>query len=147
MDFPARMVTQFAAQPFNGERRRRDDPLLTAGLHDQGRQMRQAVVFHRLRQQSRRHFRRRPLAEITQSELFLALDSMALPVSLRRQVVIDRVREHADLIGDKCEQRGGWSLADTQRPARIAQIATHQGMAQAVVVAAAAPDRRQVARR
>jgi len=37
MDFPAGLVTQLAAQPFNGERRWRDDPLLTSGLHHQGR--------------------------------------------------------------------------------------------------------------
>jgi hypothetical protein len=92
MNFPAGLVTQLAAQPFNGELRRRDDPLLTAGLHHQGRQMRQAVVFHRLRQQSRGYFRRRPFAEVTQSELFLALNGMALPVPLRRQVFLDRNR-------------------------------------------------------
>jgi hypothetical protein len=147
MNFPAGLVTQLAAQPFNGELRRRDDTLLTAGLHHQGRQMRQAVVFHRLRQQSRGYFRRRPFAEVTQSELFLALNGMALPVPLRRQVFIDRNREHVDLIRDKFEQRGGWPLAYTQCPARIAQIATHQSVAQAVVVAAPAPDGRQVARR
>jgi hypothetical protein len=50
MHFPAGLVAQLATQPFNGAWRRRDDPLLTAGLHDQGRQMHKSIILHRLRQ-------------------------------------------------------------------------------------------------
>lgn len=43
MHFPACLVAQLATQPFNGARQRRDDLLLSAGLHDQGGQMRKSI--------------------------------------------------------------------------------------------------------
>jgi hypothetical protein len=45
-----------------------------------------------------------------------------------------------DLPGDKRDQRRRRSLADTQRPSRMAEVAKHQRVAEAAVIAPAPPD-------
>ena len=55
-----------------------------------------------------------------------------------------RLRKNVDLLGDERQQRGRRSLAGAQRTAGIAQVAKHQRVTEAVVIAAAAPNRGEV---
>jgi hypothetical protein len=102
--------------------------------------MSRQVVFDRLRHEDFYQFARRPPTKGTQSELLLAVDSMMLAISLRREVLVNRLRENSDLLGDKCKQPSGWLFASTQWAARIAQVAEHEGVAETIVIAAGAPD-------
>lgn len=71
----------------------------------------------------------------------LALDGLALTGALARQVVADRARKDLDLLGDEPEQGRRRTYASAQRARRELQVAEHQCVAEAVVAAAAAPDR------
>ena len=106
--------------------------------------MSQPVVLHRLRQKLLHQLRRRVLAEVTKSDLLLALDGLTLPVPFICKILINRCWEHADLFCNKFEHGRGRPFADLQSPARIAQVATHESEAQAVVVATTAGDGSQV---
>ena len=54
------------------------------------------------------------------------------------------VRKNIDLFGDERQQRGRGPFAGAQRTARVTQVAKHQRIAEAVVIATAAPDHREV---
>jgi hypothetical protein len=62
----------------------------------------------------------------------------------RREVRVNRLRENPDLLGDKCQQCSRRPFAGAEDAARVAQIAKHQGVAEAIVIAVGAPDCRQV---
>jgi hypothetical protein len=109
--------------------------------------MRQPVVFHRLRQKSFCQFRRRMFAEGPKSKLLLTLDGVALSVPLSSKVLVNRLWEYADLLCNELEQGRRRPFADAESPTGIAQIATHDGVTQTVVVAAAARDGCQVSLR
>jgi hypothetical protein len=141
---PAALMTELGAKPFKCERRRTNDPTLPARFHGQCRQMSKPVVLHRLRQKRLCQFRRRVLAEVTKSDLLLALDGMTLPVPCICKILINRCWEHADLFCNKLEHGRRRPFADLQSPTGIAQIATHEGEAQAAVIAATTRDGSQV---
>jgi hypothetical protein len=65
---------------------------------------------------------------------------------LRGQILVDGVRKNPDLVSDECKQVGWRSLAGAQRTTGEAQVAEHERMAEAVVIAAAAPDHDEVSR-
>ncbi len=144
MHLLACVVPQLAAQPLQPRDRGHDDVALPAHLHCQAGEEGQPVVLDRLRQQGAHQFRRRAPAEGLHPKLVLALDRLTLPGPLRGQVVADRAWEDFDLLGDEPEQCCRRAFAGAQRAAREPQVAEHQRMAEAVVVAAAAPDRGQV---
>ena len=69
---------------------------------------------------------------------------MAPPVPLRGEIILDRLRKSVNLLGDKQQKRPRWLFARLQRAARVAQIAKHEGVAEAIMIATAAPDRGKV---
>jgi len=141
---PAALMTELSTKPFERERRRTDYSTLPARFQGQCRQMSQPVVLHRVRQERLCQFRCRVLAEVTKSSLPLALDGLTLPIPFICKILINRRGEHADLFCNKFEHGHRRPFADLQSPAGIAQIAAHEGEAQAVVVAATARDGCQV---
>lgn len=140
MDFPSGLIAEFAAQPFERVRSWNDDPPFPAGLHRQRRQVDETVVFDRLRQQDLGQFCRRSPAERMQAELTLTFDGMMLAVPLRRKVCVDHLREDLDLLSDECKQCSRRAFASPQGSAGVAQVAEHESVAEAIVIAAGAPD-------
>lgn len=112
--------------------------------HHRSRQEGEPIVLDRLREQRLCHLSGSKPAERAQPELLLALDRVALPVPLRREIFVDAVRKNLDLICNEHQQRGRRSLADAQCAAREAQVAEHQRVTEPVVIAAAAPDRGKI---
>jgi hypothetical protein len=72
--------------------------------------------------------------------LFLALDGMSLSVAILREIVVDAVWKHLNLSRDEPQQRDRRPLARTQRPPRETQVAEHQCVTEAIMVATAASD-------
>jgi len=106
--------------------------------------MEKPVIFYRLRQEGICQFRRRALAKETQTKLLLALDRMALAVPICGKVSIYRIWEYLDLISNEFEEGDRRSFSNTQSPAGITQIATHQSVTQAILVPMTAPNGDQV---
>ncbi len=144
MRLPARGMAQISAQTLQRCRRRDDDAARAARLHHRSRQEGEPIVLDRLREQRLCHLSGSKPAERAQPELLLALDRVALPVPLRREIFVDAVRKNLDLICNEHQQRGRRSLADAQCAAREAQVAEHQRVTEPVVIAAAAPDRGKI---
>ena len=107
--------------------------------------MAEPIVLDRLRQKYAGQFSRKTFAERAEAKLFLALDSVALAVSFLGNVCVDRFRKNIDLFSNKCQQGGCGPLANTHGAAGISQVAAREGVAEAVVIAAAALDCCQVA--
>jgi hypothetical protein len=93
---------QISAQSLQGRRRRNDNAAHPARLHHRFRQEGEAVVLDRLREQRIFQFSGDAPAERAQPELILALDRVALPVPLRREIFVEAVRKSPDLI---CNER------------------------------------------
>ena len=74
----------------------------------------------------------------------LQFGSMPAPILLGGEIVIDGLRTHIDLFGDKRDQSRWRPLIGPQRPPRITQVAQQQRIAEAAVIAATAPDHRQI---
>jgi len=102
MRLPARAVAQISTQTLQCCGRRDDDAARAARLHHRSRQEGESVVLDRLREQCLCHLGGSKPAERTQPELPLALDHVALPVPLRREIFVDAVRKSLDLI---CNER------------------------------------------
>src|SRR3954469_5426665 len=144
MRLSAGMVAEFSAKPLQGGRCRDDNLALAARLHHQLGQRGEPVVLDRLRQESICQFGGGALPKGAKSKSLLALDRLTLTGPLRGQIRVDGVRKNPDLVSDERKQ-GGWrSLAGAQRTTGEAQVAEHQCMAEAVVIAAAAPDRGEI---
>jgi hypothetical protein len=69
---------------------------------------------------------------------------MAPSIPLLGEIVLDRLRKSVNLLCDEQEKRPRRPLTRPQRTARIAQIAKHEGIAEAIMVAATAADRSEV---
>ena len=106
--------------------------------------MGEPIVLDRLRQQCVGQFSSKTFAERTESKLLLAFDSVALAVSLLGNVCVDRFRKNIDLFSNKCQQGCCGPLANAHGATGISQVAAHEGVAEAVVIAAATFDRCQV---
>ena len=83
-------------------------------------------------------------AERTEPKFLLAFDGVALAVPLLGEVCVDRCWKNIDLFSNKCQQSRWWPLTNAHGATGISQVAAHQGIAEAVVITAAAVDRRQV---
>ena len=98
MRLPSRAMAQISAQTLQRCRRRDDDPACAARLHHRFRQEGEPIVLDRLHEQRLCHLSGSKLAKRAQPELLLALDRVALPVSVRHEVFVDAVRKGLDLI-------------------------------------------------
>jgi hypothetical protein len=112
--------------------------------HHQSGQEGKPVVLDRLRQQHVYQLSRSAFPEGAQPELLLALDRASLPVSLGSEIFVDAVRKNIDLRRDEGQRGRRRTLASTQCAPRETQVAEHQRIAEAVVVAAAATDRGKI---
>src|SRR5260370_42469785 len=65
---------------------------------------------------------------------------MAPSVPLRGEIVLDRLRKSVNLLCNEQEKRPRRPLARLQRTARIAQIAKHEGVAEAITIATTAAE-------
>ena len=101
MGLLAGAVAKFGAEPFQGLGRRDDDPMIAAGLHHQPGQDGELVVLDRRAKQRVRQFGRGVPAEGAQPEPRLALDGVALPGPLRREIAIEAVRQDVNLGRDE----------------------------------------------
>jgi hypothetical protein len=69
---------------------------------------------------------------------------MAAAILLRGQIAVSGFGKNVDLRGDKTDESGRWPFVCPQRTAGVPQVAKHKGVTEAVVIAAAAPDQRDV---
>lgn len=106
--------------------------------------MNQPVVLDGVRQQPGRQQSCRARPERTQPQPVLHLGGMAHAIPFGGEIGIDRLWQNIDLFSDECQQRFRGPLAGAERAARMAQVAEHQRMTEAVVIAPAPPDRREV---
>src|SRR3954469_7954229 len=146
MRLSAGMVAEFSAKPLQGGRRRDHNLALAARLHHQLGQRGEPIVFDRLRQESISQFGGGASPKGAKAKSLLALDGLTLTGPLRGQIRVDSVRKNPDLVSDERKQDGRRSLAGAQRTTGEAQVAEHERMAEAVVIAAAAPDRGEISR-
>jgi len=144
MRLPARAMAQISAQTLQRCRRRDDNAARAARLHHQIGQEGEPIVLDRQHEQRLCHLSGSKLAKRAQPKLLLALDRVALPVPVRREIFVDAVRKGLDLICNERPQRRRGALAGAQRAAGEAQVAEHQRVAEPIVIAAAAPDRDEV---
>src|SRR4051812_11373446 len=144
MRLSAGMVAEFSAKPLQGGRCRDHNLALVARLHHLLGQIGELIVLDRLRQESICQFGGGASPKGAKAKSLLALDGLALTGPLRSQILIDGVRKNPDLVSDEREQDGRRSLAGAQRTTGEAQVAEHECMAEAVVIAAAAPDRGEI---
>jgi hypothetical protein len=113
MGFSACMVTEVGAEPFKRGGRRDDNTAPAAILHHQFGQVSEPIVLDRLRQKDAGQFSRETSAERAESELFLALDRVALAIPFLGNVFVNRFRKDIDLISNKCQQRRWWPLPNS----------------------------------
>ncbi len=69
---------------------------------------------------------------------------MTLSVPFGREIRVDAVRKHIELVGNEGQQRRRWMLAGAQRATGKAQIAKHRPVAETVMIATAAADRGKI---
>ena len=144
LDLPSRPKAELDAEAFEAPRRRDDDAPLAAFLHDQLGEMEESVVLKGLRMKGLGEFRRGVLPEGAQPKPVLQFGSMPAAILLGGKVVIDDFRPHIDLFSNKQDQNRWRPLVGPQRPPRMAEVAQHQRVAEATVIAAAAPDHREI---
>jgi len=111
MHLPPRAVAQISTQTLQRRGRWGDEAARATLLHHRSRQEGEPVVLDRPREQRLCHLSGSKPAERTQPEMLLALDCVALPVPLRREIFVDAARKSLDLIGNECAQRSRRSLA------------------------------------
>lgn len=107
--------------------------------------MQEPVILDGVGQQPRRQLGTRARAEGTEAQPLLQLCGMTPTILLRCQILLNGFGQDIDLVGDKRDQGGGRSLVGSQRPAGMTQVAQHDSVAEAAMVAAAAADDRDVA--
>ena len=79
-------------------------------------------------------------AERAQPKALLALDGVALAAPLGTASIVGRVGRDVDLLGNEVQHIRGRALAGAQRTAGVTQVAKHQRVTEAVVIATAASD-------
>ena len=83
-------------------------------------------------------------AEGTEPKFLLAFDGMALAIPLLGDVCVDRCGKDIDLFSNKYQQSRWWPLTNAHSATGMSQVAAHPGIAETVVITAAAVDRCQV---
>src|SRR6266404_2413039 len=144
LDLATRLIAGLDAEPLERAGRWDDDPAPPALLHHQPGKMRKLVVLDCVRQQPAGQIGSRTRPEGPKAETVLQFGRMAPSVPLLGEIVLDRLRKSVNLLCDEQEKRPRRPLTRPQRTARIAQIAKHEGMAEAIMVAATATDRGEV---
>ena len=140
-DLSPRLIAQVDAEAFKAPGWWDDDPALSAFLHDQLGQIRQPVILNRARQQPASQLGGRARAEGTEPKSVLQFRSVPPTVLLEDEIIIDGFRPDIDLLSNKRDQRSRRPFTDAQGTPGIAEVAKHQRVAEAAVIASTAPDR------
>src|SRR5271166_6616113 len=140
MYIPPGLMTHLNAEALECGRPGEDDPTAPTLLQYQPGQMNKPFVLDGARQQPRRQCRGGAWPKRTQPQPILQLGGMAPAVPLGSQIFVNRFWKDIDLLGDECEEQCRRSLAGAQRATRIAQVAQHERMTEAVVIAPTTPD-------
>jgi len=143
-NLPPRPKAQITAEAFKAPRRRNDDPPAAALLHDQLGQTEQAIIFDGMRMEGFGKFGRSMFSEGAEPQSVLQFSGMPATVLLGGEIAVEGLRMCIDLFGDKYGQRCRRPLIGSQRPPRMTQVAQHQRITEAAVIAAAAPDHREI---
>ena len=101
LDLPSRPKAELDAEAFEAPRRRDDDALLAAFLHDQLGELEEAVVLEGLRMKGLGEFGRGVFSEGAEPQPILQFSGMPAAILLGGEIVIDGLRLHIDLFGDK----------------------------------------------
>src|SRR5271166_3822985 len=144
MYIPPGLMTHLNAEALECGRPGEDDPTAPTLLQYQPGQMNKPFVLDGARQQPRRQCRGGAWPKRTQPQPILQLGGMAPAVPLGSQILVDGFWKNVELFSDECDERFRWSLAGLQRATGIAQVAQHERMTEAVVIATTTPDRRDV---
>jgi hypothetical protein len=132
------------AKPLEGAGRWDNDPAPPALLHHQPGEMGKPVVLDRVRQQPAGQIGGRTRPEGPKPETVLQFGRMAPSIPFCGEIILDRLRKSVNLLGDKQQKRPRWPFARLQRTPRVAQIAKHKGVAEAIMIATTVPDRGKV---
>ena len=144
LDLATRPIARLNAEPPECAGRRNDDPAAPAFPHHKPGKMGEPVVLDRMRQQPAGQIGGRTRPEGTKSETALQFGRMAPAILLRGQIAVSGFGKNVDLRGDKTDESGRWPFVCPQRTAGVPQVAKHKGVTEAVVIAATAPDQRDV---
>src|SRR5271165_548159 len=144
MYIPPGLMTHLNAEALECGRPGEDDPTAPTLPQYQPSQMNKPFVLDGARQQPRRQCRGGAWPKRTQPQPILQLSGMAPAVPLDSQILVDGFWKNVELFSDECDERFRWSLAGLQRATGIAQVAQHERMTEAVVIATTTPDRRDV---
>ncbi len=140
MHLPPGVMTHLSAEALECCWPRKNDPALLALRHDQAGQVGQPIVLDGLWQQPRREFRSRACSKRTKPQPVLQFSGMAPAVPFRGERLVDGAGKDAGLFSHEGEKRSGWPFTGAEWAARVAQVAEHDCVAEAVMIAAAAPD-------
>jgi hypothetical protein len=88
--------------------------------------------------------RRRAFSEGAAPKPLLTFDGVSLPVTLCREIRLDRCRKSVNLLCHECRQLCRRPLTGSQRTSRIAQIAQHKCATEAVMVAPTPTNDREI---
>jgi hypothetical protein len=144
VDLATRPITGLDAKPLERAGRWDNDPAPPALLHHQPGEMRKPVVLDCVRQQPAGQIGSRTRPEGAEPETVLQFGRMAPSIPFCGEIILDRLRKSVNLLGDKQQKRPRWPFARLQRTPRVAQIAKHEGVAEAIMIATTAPDRGKV---
>ena len=89
-------------------------------------------------------FRRGVFPEGAEAQPVLQFGRMPAAILLSGEIIIDGFRPHINLFGDKRDQRRRRPFIGPQRPPRMAEVAQHQRVTEAAVIASGAPNHRKV---
>ncbi len=144
LDLATRPIARVNAEPLECAGRRNNDPAPPAFLHHKPGEMGEPVVLDRMRQQPAGQIGGRPRPEGTKPETVLQFGRMAPAILLRSQIADSGVGKNVDLRGDKTDESGRRPFVGAKGTAGVPQVAEHEGVTEAAVIAATAPDQRDV---
>ena len=144
MRFSSGHAAKFRAEAFDGGGRGNHNSALPTCLNRQRSQIGEPIIFDGLGRQELRQLGGGLFAERTKPEPLLTFDGVTPAIPLGDEILVDRIRKHPDLFGDETDQRRGRPLTGAQSAAGIVEIAEHEPVAEAIGIAPAAQNRREV---
>jgi hypothetical protein len=142
LDLPSRLIAEFDAEPFKRSGLRADDPALPAFLHHQLGQMGKSIILNRVRQQPGGQLSGRARAKGTEPKSVLQFRRMTPAVLLRGEIVINGFRRTSVCSATNETRAAGGRCA--QGTTGVTQVAKHKRVAEAVMIATAASDHRDI---
>ena len=88
--------------------------------------------------------RRRSFCRTDEARAVADIDGVTPAIPLGDEILVDTIRKHLDLFGEETDQRRRRPLTGPQSAAGIVEIAEHEPIAEAIGIAPAAQNRREV---